>query len=104
MKLIFNIRMYHGTKCDNVKSIINNGFDTNTISCATQDIHWAEKYGDTLITFKYPYEISFSLKDIMSDGIKIFWFLRDMINNNIAIRLNGFKPTKVSIVNSYKQH
>ena len=67
MKLIFKITVHHGTDVENVASIIKNGFDINTISCATQDKEFAKGYGNTLLTFKYPFELRFSFKTIEED-------------------------------------
>lgn len=84
MKFTFNITLHHGTNEENVESILKNGFDIDSISCATQDKEWASGYGNTVLSFKYPYTIN--IKDI-------FWFIKEY--GNLVTRVSGFKPKKI---------
>jgi hypothetical protein len=97
MKLIFNITVYHGTDYKNILSIAMNGFDINTISCATQNKEWAKGYGNVLISFKYPFEISVSIKTFREDLEYLYRFVVDYCNNELPTGVSGFKPKKINI-------
>lgn len=97
MKLIFNIPVYHGTNFNNIGSIINNGFDENTISCATQNIKWAKNYRNTLVYFKYPFVLSFSHKTLREDIEFLYFFLIDFKNKELSSCVAGFKPKNIII-------
>lgn len=86
MKIKFNITLYHGTNFKNIDSIIKSGFDIDSISCATQNKDWASGFGNTLISFKYPYTIN--LKDF-------FWFIRQY--GDLTTRVSGFKLQSFTI-------
>jgi len=92
MKLIFKITVYHGTDVENVGSIIKNGFDINTISCATQDKGFAKGYGNTLLSFKYPFELSFSFKTIQEDLEYLKRFIIDYFSKSLMTGVAGYKP------------
>tara|TARA_R110000796_G_scaffold218706_3_gene334646 strand:+ start:548 stop:904 length:357 start_codon:yes stop_codon:yes gene_type:complete len=98
MKIIINIQVYHSTDSSNVKSIIKNGFDPNTISCATQDINWARGYGDTLLKFTYPYSLYFSFSNFKEDKEYALRFITDYFSKTIPVALNGFKPKNIRIM------
>lgn len=98
MKLIFNILVCHGTDIKNIDSIINNGFDENTISCATQNIQWAKNYGSTLMYFKYPFILSFSLKTLREDIEYLYLFFIDYKNKQLASCVAGFKAKKINVI------
>ena len=95
MKLTFNILLYHGTDLKNVDSIIHNGFEENTISCATQNVKWAKNYGETLISFKYPFILSFGFKTLQEDIEFFYLFLINFKNKDLASCVAGFKPIKL---------
>lgn len=103
MKLILNVILYHGTDIKNVDSIIHNGFEENTISCATQNIKWAKNYGETLISFKYPFLLSFGFETFREDIEFFYLFLIDFKNKDLASCVAGFKPTKLIINNNGKK-
>ena len=94
MKLVFNVKVYHGTDLKNVNNIIRNGFDENTISCACQDKEFAKGYGNSLLTFKYPFELMFSLKTIEEDIEYLKMFVYDYFTKSLMTGVAGYKPKK----------
>ena len=92
MKLVFKITVYHGTDKKNVSGIIENGFDINTISCATQNKEFAKGYGNTLLSFKYPFELSFYFKTIQEDLEYLKRFIVDYFSRSLMTGVAGYKP------------
>ena len=91
IKLTFKITVHHGTDIENVCGIIENGFDINTISCATQDKEFAKGYGNTLLSFKYPFMLSLSFKTILEDLEYIKRFIDDYFNKSLMTGVAGYK-------------
>lgn len=97
IKLIFKITVYHGTDVKNVGGIIKNGFDINTISCATQDKEFAKGYGNSLLTFKYPFELRFSFKTIEEDLEYLKRFIYDYFSKSLMTGVSGYRPMRLKI-------
>ena len=89
MTLTFNIKVYHSTDIENIRSIVDNGFYKDSVSCATSKKEHAIGYGDSVISFKYPYKIRFR---------DIFWFLIN--KKNLFVKVSGYKPNKIKIENN----
>ena len=99
MKLTFNIKVYHGTEYSNIRGICENGFKKSSISCATQNKNWAKGYGNSLISFKYPFELYFSFKTIEEDLEYLKRFIIDYLNKSLPVGVAGFKPKNLKINN-----
>lgn len=94
MKLVFKITVYHGTDIKNLDGIIQNGFSINTISCATQDKEFAKGYGNSMLSFKYPFILKFSFKTISEDLEYFKTFIYDYFNKSLMVGVAGYKPMK----------
>jgi activator of 2-hydroxyglutaryl-CoA dehydratase len=87
--LKINVLFYHGTNSENIQGIIENGFSEDSISCATMDRYYATGYGDSLIKFKYPVNITFN---------NIFYFIKEYFNKSLTIGVSGFKPNYINLI------
>lgn len=95
--MIINIKVYHGTRKENLRGILKSGFDIDTISCATMDKKWASRYGEYLLVFKYPYQVTFSWLTIREDVEHLIMFVKDYIKKDVPVGVAGFKPKKLKL-------
>jgi len=87
--MIIYCTIYHGTKFEFLESILENGFDSSTRSCASNDIESASYYGKCVMEFKFPMIITFSNA--------IHFIFNHIFRKNLIIELWDFKPNFVRI-------
>lgn len=86
MPLIFNTTFYHGTDRKNIPSIIKNGFEQDSISCACRSFKFASGYGNAVLEFKYPCTVKLKY---------LLWFIWNvLIKRDSIICVSGFKIRK----------
>jgi len=57
---------------------------------------WAAGYGDSLISFKYPYKLYFFTGNFLLDLFYLIKFIKNYIKKEIPVCVSGFKPIKIN--------